>query len=146
MAKKIQAYVKLQIKAGEANPSPPIGPALGQQGVNIMEFCKAFNAATQTFKKGMPIPAVITVYTDRSFTFVLKTPPASFLIKDALKLPKGSGRPNTEKVGKITRAQLEEIAKLKTPDLTAKDLDAAVRTIAGSARSMGVDSDIESKG
>lgn len=143
MAKKIQAYVKLQIKAGEANPSPPIGPALGQQGVNIMEFCKAFNAATQTFKKGMPIPVVITVYSDRSFTFVLKTPPASFLIKDALKLPKGSGRPNTEKVGKISRAQLEEIAKLKAPDLTASDLDAAVRTIAGSARSMGVDSDLE---
>lgn len=145
MAKKIQAYVKLQIKAGEANPSPPIGPALGQQGVNIMEFCKAFNAATQTFKKGMPIPVVITVYSDRSFTFIMKTPPASFLIKDALKLPKGSGRPNTEKVGVITRAQLEEIAKLKTPDLTAKDLDAAIRTIAGSARSMGVDSDLTSK-
>lgn len=143
MAKKIQAYVKLQIKAGEANPSPPIGPALGQQGVNIMEFCKAFNAATQTFKKGMPIPVVITVYTDRSFTFVLKTPPASFLIKDALKLPKGSGRPNTEKVGRISRAQLEEIATLKAPDLTARDLDAAVRSIAGTARSMGVDSDIE---
>lgn len=143
MAKKIQAYVKLQIKAGEANPSPPIGPALGQQGVNIMEFCKAFNAATQTFKKGMPIPVVITVYSDRSFTFVMKTPPASFLIKDVLKLPKGSGRANTEKVGKISRAQLEEIATLKAPDLTAKDLAAAVRSIAGTARSMGVDSDIE---
>ncbi|MFI4956216.1 MAG: 50S ribosomal protein L11 [Gammaproteobacteria bacterium] len=143
MAKKIQAYVKLQIKAGEANPSPPIGPALGQQGVNIMEFCKAFNAATQTFKKGMPIPVVITVYSDRSFTFVMKTPPASFLIKDALKLPKGSGRPNTEKVGTISRAQLEEIATLKAPDLTAKDLEAGVRSIAGTARSMGVDTDIE---
>ncbi len=145
MAKKIQAYVKLQIPAGDAKPSPPVGPALGQQGVNIMEFCKAFNAATQTFKKGMPIPVVITVYTDRSFTFVLKTPPASFLIKDTLKLAKGSGRPNTEKVGVITRAQLEEIAKIKTPDLTAKDLDAAVRTIAGSARSMGIDSETASK-
>lgn len=138
MAKKIQAYIKLQVKAGEANPSPPVGPALGQHGVNIMEFCKAFNAETQSTKKGMPLPVIITVYNDRSFTFVIKTPPASYLLKDALKLPKGSGRPNTEKVGTVTRAQLEEIAKMKEPDLTANDLDAAVRTIAGSARSMGV--------
>lgn len=139
MAKKIQAYVKLQIKAGEANPSPPVGPALGQQGVNIMEFCKAFNASTQHLEKGMPTPVVITVYSDRSFTFVIKTPPASVLIVKELGLPKGSSTPNTQKVGKITRAQLEKIAKLKTPDLTAASLDAAVRTIAGTARSMGVD-------
>lgn len=139
MAKKIQAYVKLQIKAGEANPSPPVGPALGQQGVNIMEFCKAFNASTQNIEKGLPTPVVITVYSDRSFTFVTKTPPASVLILKALAIPKGSSTPNTQKVGKITRAQLEAIAKTKMPDLTAADLDAAVRTIAGSARSMGVD-------
>lgn len=141
MAKKIQAYVKLQVKAQEANPAPPVGPALGQQGVNIMEFCKQFNAATQAMKKGMPIPVIITVYNDRSFTFITKTPPASILIKELLKLAKGSAVPNKTKVGKITRAQLEEIAKLKEPDLTAADLDAAVRTIAGSARSMGVDAE-----
>ena len=139
MAKKVQGYVKLQVPAGSANPSPPIGPALGQQGVNIMEFCKQFNAATQKIEKGLPIPVVITVYSDRSFTFIMKTPPAAVLIRKAIGIEKGSGTPNTAKVGKITRAQLEEIAKTKTPDLTAADLDAAVRTIAGSARSMGVD-------
>jgi large subunit ribosomal protein L11 len=139
MAKKVQGYVKLQVPAGAANPSPPIGPALGQQGVNIMEFCKQFNAQTQKLEKGLPIPVVITVYADRSFTFVMKTPPASVLIRKAIGLEKGSGTPNTNKVGKITREQLEEIAKTKQPDLTAADLDAAVRTIAGSARSMGVD-------
>ncbi|MDO8954845.1 MAG: 50S ribosomal protein L11 [Gammaproteobacteria bacterium] len=138
MAKKVQAYVKLQVKAGQANPSPPIGPALGQQGVNIMEFCKAFNAQTQAMKPGMPVPVVITVYSDRSFTFVLKTPPASYFIKDILKLQKGSAKPNADKVGKITQAQLEEIAKAKQPDLTASDLTAAVKTIAGTARSMGI--------
>jgi large subunit ribosomal protein L11 len=139
MAKKVNGYVKLQVPAGQANPSPPIGPALGQQGVNIMEFCKQFNAQTQQLEKGLPIPVVITVYSDRSFTFIMKTPPASVLIRKSLGLEKGSGTPNTAKVGRITRAQLEEIAKTKTPDLTAADLDAAVRTIAGSARSMGVD-------
>ena len=139
MAKKVQGYIRLQVPAGSANPSPPIGPALGQQGVNIMEFCKQFNAQTQKLEKGLPIPVVITVYSDRSFTFIMKTPPASVLIRKALGLEKGSGTPNTAKVGKISRAQLEEIAKTKTPDLTAADLDAAVRTIAGSARSMGVD-------
>src|SRR6188508_3466996 len=139
MAKKVQAYVKLQIPAGQANPSPPVGPALGQQGVNIMEFCKQFNAQTQKLEKGLPIPTVITVYSDRSFTFIMKTPPASVLIRKAIGIEKGSGTPNTSKVGKINRQQLEEIAKTKTPDLTASDLDAAVRTIAGSARSMGVD-------
>ena len=139
MAKKVQGYVKLQVPAGQANPSPPIGPALGQQGVNIMEFCKQFNAQTQQVEKGLPIPVVITVYSDRSFTFVMKTPPASVLIRKAIGIEKGSGTPNTAKVGRITRTQLEEIAKTKTPDLTAADLDAAVRTIAGSARSMGVD-------
>ena len=139
MAKKVQAYVKLQVKAGMANPSPPIGPALGQQGVNIMEFCKQFNAATDKLEKGLPIPVVITVYSDRSFTFITKTPPASVLIKKALNLQSGSKRPNTEKVGKISRAQLEAIAKTKEPDLTAADLEAAVRTIAGTARSMGVE-------
>ncbi len=139
MAKKVQGYVKLQVPAGQANPSPPIGPALGQQGVNIMEFCKQFNAQTQNVEKGLPIPVVITVYSDRSFTFIMKTPPASVLIRKALGLEKGSGTPNTSKVGRITRQQLEDIAKTKTPDLTAADLDAAVRTIAGSARSMGVD-------
>ncbi len=138
MAKKIQAYIKLQVKAQEANPSPPVGPALGQHGVNIMEFCKAFNAQTQSVEKGLPIPVVITVYNDRSFTFVMKTPPASILLKKAAGIQSGSGRPNTEKVGTVTRAQLEEIAKTKEPDLTAADLDAAVRTIAGSARSMGL--------
>jgi len=138
MAKKIQAYIKLQVKAQEANPSPPVGPALGQHGVNIMEFCKAFNAQTQSVEKGMPVPVVITVYSDRSFTFVMKTPPASILLKKAVGIKSGSGRPNTEKVGTVTRVQLEEIAKAKEPDLTAADLDAAVRTIAGSARSMGL--------
>ena len=139
MAKKVQGYVKLQVPAGQANPSPPIGPALGQQGVNIMEFCKQFNAQTQQVEKGLPIPVVITVYSDRSFTFVMKTPPASVLIRKAIGIEKGSGTPNTAKVGRITRKQLEDIAKTKTPDLTAADLEAAVRTIAGSARSMGVD-------
>jgi len=139
MAKKVQGYVKLQVPAGSANPSPPIGPALGQQGVNIMEFCKQFNAQTQKLEKGLPIPVVITVYADRSFTFIMKTPPASVLIRKAIGIEKGSGTPNTTKVGKINRAQLEEIAKTKQPDLTAAGLDAAVRTIAGSARSMGVD-------
>ncbi len=139
MAKKVQGYVKLQVPAGSANPSPPIGPALGQQGVNIMEFCKQFNAQTQKLEKGLPIPVVITVYADRSFTFVMKTPPASVLIRKAIGIEKGSGTPNTAKVGRISRAQLEEIARTKQPDLTAADLDAAVRTIAGSARSMGVD-------
>jgi len=139
MAKKVQGYVKLQVPAGAANPSPPIGPALGQQGVNIMEFCKQFNAQTQKLEKGLPIPVVITVYSDRSFTFIMKTPPASVLIRKAIGIEKGSGTPNTAKVGKITRKQVEEIAKAKMPDLTAADLDAAVRTIAGSARSMGVD-------
>ena len=139
MAKKVQGYVKLQVPAGQANPSPPIGPALGQQGVNIMEFCKQFNAQTQQLEKGLPIPVVITVYADRSFTFIMKTPPASVLIRKAIGIEKGSGTPNTTKVGKINRKQLEEVAKTKQPDLTAADLDAAVRTIAGSARSMGVD-------
>ncbi|HPF74898.1 MAG: 50S ribosomal protein L11 [Rhodanobacteraceae bacterium] len=138
MAKKVAGYIKLQIKAGQANPSPPVGPALGQRGVNIMEFCKAFNAATQQLEAGLPIPTVITVYSDRSFTFITKTPPASVLLKKITGIPKGSSRPNTDKVGKVTRAQLEEIAKMKEPDLTAADLDAAVRTIAGSARSMGL--------
>src|SRR6201996_5131394 len=139
MAKKVTGYIKLQIPAGQANPSPPVGPALGKQGVNIMEFCKAFNAQTQSLEKGLPTPDGITVYSDRSFTFILKTPPASLLIGKALVLPKGSATPNTAKVGKISRKQLEDIAKMKMPDLTAADLDAAVRTIAGSARSMGVD-------
>jgi large subunit ribosomal protein L11 len=139
MAKKVQGYIKLQVPAGSANPSPPIGPALGQQGVNIMEFCKQFNAQTQKTEKGLPIPVIITVYSDRSFTFVMKTPPAAVLIRKALGIEKGSGTPNTAKVGKISRQQLEEIARMKQPDLTAADLDAAVRTIAGSARSMGVD-------
>lgn len=141
MAKKVEAYIKLQVKAGMANPSPPVGPALGQHGVNIMEFCKAFNAKTESVEKGLPIPVVITVYNDRSFTFETKTPPASVLIMKALNLSKGSSEPHKDKVGKITRAQLEEIAKMKEPDLTAADMDAAVRTIAGSARSMGVDSE-----
>jgi large subunit ribosomal protein L11 len=139
MAKKVNGYVKLQVPAGSANPSPPIGPALGQQGVNIMEFCKQFNAQTQKLEKGLPIPVVITVYSDRSFTFIMKTPPASVLIRKAIGVEKGSGTPNTSKVGKISRKQLEEVAKTKTPDLTAADLEAAVRTIAGTARSMGVD-------
>ena len=139
MAKKVQGYVKLQVPAGSANPSPPIGPALGQQGVNIMEFCKQFNAQTQKVEKGLPIPVIITVYSDRSFTFVMKTPPASVLIRKALGIEKGSGTPNSAKVGRISRKQLEEIAKTKTPDLTAADLEAAMRTVAGTARSMGVD-------
>ncbi len=138
MAKKVQAYIKLQVKAGEANPSPPVGPALGQHGVNIMEFCKAFNAKTQDVEKGLPTPVVITVYSDRSFTFITKTPPASVLLKKAAGIPKGSGTPNTAKVGTVNREQLEEIAKAKMPDLTAADMDAAVRTIAGSARAMGL--------
>ncbi len=141
MAKKVQAYIKLQVKAGQANPSPPVGPALGQHGVNIMEFCKAFNAATQKLEQGMPIPVVITVYSDRSFTFITKTPPASILLKKAAGITSGSKVPNRDKVGKVTRAQLEDIAKLKAPDLTAADLNAAVRTIAGSARSMGLDTE-----
>jgi large subunit ribosomal protein L11 len=138
MAKKIVGFIKLQIPAGKANPSPPVGPALGQRGLNIMEFCKAFNAQTQSMEPGLMLPVVITAFADKSFTFVLKTPPATVLIKKALKLDKGSGRPNSAKVGKITRGQLEEIAKMKMKDLTAADLDAAVNTIAGSARSMGV--------
>ena len=139
MAKKVVGLIKLQVAAGAANPSPPVGPALGQHGVNIMEFCKAFNARTESMEKGMPIPVQISVYEDRSFTFETKTPPASFLLKKAAGIKSGSGRPNTEKVGKLTRAQLEEIANMKQPDLTAADLDASVRTIAGSARSMGLE-------
>lgn len=139
MAKKIIGYIKLQIPAGKANPSPPVGPALGQRGLNIMEFCKAFNAATQNVEPGLPIPVVITAFADKSFTFIMKTPPATILIKKAAKIDKGSAVPHTNKVGKITRAQAEEIAKTKMPDLTAADMDAAVRTIAGSARSMGIE-------
>ena len=139
MAKKIEAYIKLQVPANQANPSPPVGPALGQHGVNIMEFCKAFNAQTQQVEQGLPIPVVITVYNDRSFTFITKTPPASILLKKAAGIPKGSGVPNRDKVGKVNRAQLEEIAKTKEPDITAADMDAAVRTIAGTARSMGIE-------
>jgi large subunit ribosomal protein L11 len=139
MAKKIIGYIKLQIPAGKANPSPPVGPALGQRGLNIMEFCKAFNAATQNVEPGLPVPVVITAFADKSFTFIMKTPPATVLIKKAAKIDKGSPRPHTDKVGKISRAQAEEIAKTKMPDLTAADMDAAVRTIAGSARSMGIE-------
>lgn len=139
MAKKVQAYIKLQVAAGKANPSPPVGPALGQHGVNIMEFCKAFNAQTQSMEVGMPLPVVITVYSDRSFTFITKTPPATYLLKKAAGITSGSSNPNTKKVGKLNRAQLEEIAKVKMPDLTASDMDAAVRTIAGSARSAGLE-------
>jgi large subunit ribosomal protein L11 len=142
MAKKVVGYIKLQVPAGKANPSPPIGPALGQRGLNIMEFCKSFNAKTQGMEPGLPVPVVITAYADKSFTFVMKTPPATVLIKKAIKLDKGSAKPHTDKVGKISRAQLEEIAKMKMPDLTAADMDAAVRTIAGSARSMGVDAEV----
>jgi len=138
MAKKIVGFIKLQVPAGKANPSPPIGPALGQRGLNIMEFCKAFNAQTQGVEPGLPLPVVITAFADKSFTFIIKTPPATVLIKKAIKLDKGSARPHTDKVGKITRAQLEEIAKTKMKDMTAADIDAAVRTIAGSARSIGV--------
>jgi len=139
MAKKVQAYIKLQVGAGKANPSPPVGPALGQHGVNIMEFCKAFNAQTQGVEPGLPLPVVITVYNDRSFTFITKTPPAAVLLKKAAGIDKGSATPNSKKVAKVTRAQLEEIANMKQPDLNAADLDAAVRTIAGSARSMGIE-------
>jgi len=139
MARKIDTYIKLQIPAGQANPSPPVGPALGQHGVNIMEFCKAFNAETQSAEQGMPIPVVISVYTDKSFTFITKTPPAAVLLKKAAGIDKGSGTPNTRKVGKVTKAQLEEIVKLKEPDLNAADMEAAVRIIAGSARSMGLE-------
>ena len=138
MAKKISGYIKLQVPAGTANPSPPLGPALGQRGVNIMEFCKAFNAKTQGLEPGLPIPVVITAFADKSFTFIMKTPPATILIKKAAGIQKGSAKPHTDKVGKITRAQVEDIAKAKQPDLTAADLEAAVRTIAGSARSMGI--------
>ena len=139
MAQKIIGFIKLQVPAGKANPSPPIGPALGQRGLNIMEFCKAFNAQTQKVEPGLMLPVVITAFADKSFTFIIKTPPAPVLIKKALKLEKGSSKPHSDKVGKLTRAQAEEIAKTKMPDLTAADLDAAVRTIAGSARSMGVE-------
>jgi large subunit ribosomal protein L11 len=139
MAKKVIGFIKLQIPAGKANPSPPVGPALGQRGLNIMEFCKAFNAKTQSMEPGLPVPVVITAFSDKSFTFIMKTPPASILLKKAAGLKSGSSRPNADKVGKVTRAQLEEIAKTKEPDLTAADLDAAVRTIAGSARSMGIE-------
>jgi len=139
MAKKVLAYIKLQVKAGQANPSPPVGPALGQHGVNIMEFCKAFNAKTQNIEAGLPTPVVITVYADRSFTFITKTPPAAVLLRKAAGIQKGSGEPNTRKVGTVNREQLEEIARMKEPDLTAADMDAAVRTIAGTARSMGLD-------
>ena len=141
MAKKVVAVIKLALQAGKANPAPPVGPALGQHGVNIMEFCKGFNAQTQGIEQGAPVPVVITVYGDRSFTFDMKTPPASYLLKKAAGLKSGSGRPNTDKVGKVTRAQLEEIVKTKEPDLTAADMDAAVRTIAGSARSMGIETE-----
>ena len=139
MAKKVVGYIKLQVPAGKANPSPPIGPALGQRGLNIMEFCKAFNAQTQKMEPGLPIPVVITAFADKSFTFIMKTPPASILIKKAAKVEKGSKTPQSDKVGQLTRAQAEEIAKTKMPDLTAADMDAAVRTIAGSARSMGIE-------
>lgn len=141
MAKKVEGYIKLQVGAGKANPSPPVGPALGQKGLNIMEFCKAFNAQTQHLEAGAPVPVVITAYNDRSFTFEMKTPPASYLLKKAAGIQKGSSRPNTEKVGTIGREQLEEIAKMKEPDLTAADMDAAVRTIAGSARAMGLNTE-----
>jgi len=141
MAKKVQSYIKLQVPAGKANPSPPVGPALGQHGVNIMEFCKAFNAQTGSVEQGLPIPVVITVYNDRSFTFITKTPPAAVLLLKAAGIAKGSGTPNTDKVAKIGREQLEEVAKMKEPDLTAADMDAAVRTIAGTARSMGIETE-----
>ena len=141
MAKKIETYIKLQVPAGDAKPSPPVGPALGQHGLNIMEFCKAFNAETQNFEKGMPIPVVITVYADKSFTYIKKTPPASVLLRKAAGLDKGSSEPNKDKVGKVSRSQLEEIVKTKMPDLTAYDMDQAVRIIAGSARSMGIETE-----
>jgi large subunit ribosomal protein L11 len=139
VAKKIVGFVKLQVPAGKANPSPPIGPALGQRGLNIMEFCKAFNAQTQGVEPGLPLPVVITAFADKSFTFIIKTPPTSVLIRKAVKIEKGSSKPNSDKVGRLTRAQVEQIAKQKTPDLTAANLEAAMRTVAGSARSMGVD-------
>jgi large subunit ribosomal protein L11 len=142
MAKKVAAYVKLQIKAGQANPSPPVGPALGQHGVNIMQFCKDFNAQTQQIEPGLPTPVVITVYSDKSFTFILKTPPASILLKKAAGIESGSKTPHTHKVGKVNRKQLEEIAAIKMPDITAASMDAAVRTIAGSARSMGIETEV----
>ncbi len=141
MARKISAYVKLQVPAGQANPSPPVGPALGQHGVNIMEFCKAFNAETQGMEAGLPIPVIVTVYSDKSFSFIRKTPPASYLLQRAAGVEKGSGTPHNNKVGKVTRAQLEEIAKIKMPDLNVYDLDAAVKIIAGSARSMGIETE-----
>ena len=141
MAKKIDVYIKLQVPAGQANPSPPVGPALGQHGVNIMEFCKAFNAQTQSLEPGLPVPVIITVYSDKSFTFVSKTTPSSILLKKAAGVKSGSGTPNSNKVGKVTREQLEEIAKVKQPDLTAADMDSAVRTIAGTARSMGIETE-----
>ena len=141
MAKKVDVYIKLQVSAGEANPSPPVGPALGQHGVNIMEFCKAFNAKTQSMEKGLPVPVVITVYSDKSFTFITKTPPAAVLLLKAAGIKSGSGEPHVKKVGKVNRAQLEEIANTKMEDLTAADMDAAVRTIAGTARSMGIETE-----
>ena len=141
MAKKIDNYIKLQVPAGQANPSPPVGPALGQHGLNIMDFCKAFNAETQSLEQGLPVPVVITVYNDKSFTFVAKTTPAAYLLKKAAGIDSGSSAPNTNKVGKVSRAQLEEIAKTKRPDLSANDLDAAIRTIAGTARSMGLETE-----
>ncbi len=141
MAKKVASYIKLQVPASQANPSPPVGPALGQHGVNIMEFCKAFNAQTKGVEPGLPIPVVITVHTDRSFTFITKTPPAAVLLRKAAGIPKGSGEPNIEKVGKVNRRQLEDIATTKMPDLTAADMDAAVRTVAGTARSMGIETE-----
>ena len=139
MAKQIDAYIKLQVPAGQANPSPPVGPALGQHGLNIMDFCKAFNAETQSMEQGLPVPVVITVYADKTFTFVTKTPPASVLLKKAAKIEKGSSTPNTNKVAKVSKEQLEEIVRMKTPDLTASDMEAAVRTIAGTARSAGIE-------
>ena len=139
MAKQIDAYIKLQVPAGQANPSPPVGPALGQHGLNIMDFCKAFNAETQSMEQGLPIPVVITVYTDKTFTFLTKTPPASVLLKKAAKIEKGSSTPNTNKVAKVSREQLEEIVRMKSPDLTASDMESAVRTIAGTARSSGIE-------
>ena len=139
MAKQIDAYIKLQVPAGQANPSPPVGPALGQLGLNIMDFCKAFNAETQSMEQGLPVPVVITVYADKTFTFVTKTPPASVLLKKAAKIEKGSSTPNANKVAKVSREQLEEIVRMKTPDLTASDMEAAVRTIAGTARSSGIE-------
>ena len=141
--KRVTAYIKLQVSAGQANPSPPVGPALGQHGVNIMDFCKAFNAQTQSLEPGMPTPVVITVYADRTFSFIMKTPPASVLLRKAARIDKGSGEPNVNKVGKVSRAQLEEIARIKDPDLTAANMDAAVRTIAGSARSAGIEVELE---